>query len=198
MRETALNEEMTAHLGYGKHDPAGVGSGVIRNGTRAKTVLTEVTGQVEIDVPRDRAGTFEPQIVRKRQRRLNGVVVDGVTGLLDDVHQVPPSRLVAEHHTTSETSGETGYPFRVINEIRLYSGGFEDLATDGDPVVTDLRLDPVALREIARQAGHQAYELGTREPGPKLADESDDAIAAGMKKVGNTVDAAKTQIRPGP
>ena len=74
--ETALNEEMTEHLGYEKHDAsgaAGVGSGNIRNGTRAKTVLTEATGQVEIDVPRDRAGTFEPQIVRKRQRRLNGV-----------------------------------------------------------------------------------------------------------------------------
>ena len=49
------------------------GSGNVRNGTRAKTVLTEATGQVEIDVPRDRAGTFEPQIVRKRQRRLTGV-----------------------------------------------------------------------------------------------------------------------------
>src|SRR6266702_3234103 len=71
--ETALNEEMSEHLGYEKHDPAGAGSGKIRNGTRAKTVLTEATGQVEIDVPRDRAGTFEPQIVRKRQRRLNGV-----------------------------------------------------------------------------------------------------------------------------
>jgi putative transposase len=71
--ETALNEEMTEHLGYGKRDPAGVGSDNIRNGTRAKTVLTEVSGHVEIEVPRDRAGTFEPQIVRKRQRRLNGV-----------------------------------------------------------------------------------------------------------------------------
>jgi transposase-like protein len=71
--ETALNEEMTEHLGYEKHDPAGAGSGNIRNGTRAKSVLTEATGQVEIDVPRDRAGTFEPQIVRKRQRRLTGV-----------------------------------------------------------------------------------------------------------------------------
>jgi putative transposase len=71
--ETALHEEMTEHLGYGKHDPAGVGSANIRNGTRAKTVLTEATGQVEIDVPRDRAGTFGPLIVRKRQRRLNGV-----------------------------------------------------------------------------------------------------------------------------
>jgi putative transposase len=71
--ETALNEEMTEHLGYEKHDPAGAGTGNIRNGTRAKTVLTDATGQVEIEVPRDRAGTFEPQIVKKRQRRLNGV-----------------------------------------------------------------------------------------------------------------------------
>jgi putative transposase len=71
--ETSLNEEMTEHLGYEKHDPAGAGTGNIRNGTRAKTVLTDASGQVEIDVPRDRAGTFEPQIVRKRQRRLNGV-----------------------------------------------------------------------------------------------------------------------------
>jgi putative transposase len=71
--ETALSEEMTEHLGYEKHDPAGAGTGNVRNGTRAKTVLTEASGHVEIDVPRDRAGTFEPQIVRKRQRRLNGV-----------------------------------------------------------------------------------------------------------------------------
>ena len=71
--ETALNEEMTEHLGYEKHDPAGAGSGNIRNGTRAKSVLTEATGQVDIEVPRDRAGSFEPQIVKKRQRRLSGV-----------------------------------------------------------------------------------------------------------------------------
>jgi putative transposase len=71
--ETALNEEITEHLGYEKHDPAGAGSGNVRNGTRAKTVLTDNTGHVAIEVPRDRAGTFEPQIVKKRQRRLNGV-----------------------------------------------------------------------------------------------------------------------------
>jgi putative transposase len=71
--ETALNEEMTEHLGYEKNDPAGAGSGNIRNGTRAKTVLTDSTGPVTIDVPRDRAATFEPQIVKKRQRRLSGV-----------------------------------------------------------------------------------------------------------------------------
>jgi putative transposase len=71
--ETSLNEEMTEHLGYEKHDPAGAGTGNIRNGTRSKTVLTEHSGPVEIDVRRDRQGTFEPQIVQKRQRRLNGV-----------------------------------------------------------------------------------------------------------------------------
>ena len=53
--ETALNEELTEHLGYDKHDPAGRDSGNIRNGTRPKTVLTEASGHVEIDVPRDRA-----------------------------------------------------------------------------------------------------------------------------------------------
>jgi transposase-like protein len=71
--ETALNEEMTEHLGYEKHDPPVAGTGNIRNGTRAKTVLTDTTGPVELDVPRDRAATFEPQIVKKRQRRLSGV-----------------------------------------------------------------------------------------------------------------------------
>jgi len=71
--ETALNQEMTEHLGHDKHGPVTSESGNVRNGTRAKTVLTEGSGQVPIEVPRDRAGTFEPQIVRKRQRRLTGV-----------------------------------------------------------------------------------------------------------------------------
>ena len=71
--ETALDEEMTEHLGYAKHDRAGIGADNIRNGTRSKTVLPANTGPVEIDVPRDRAGTFEPQIVKKRQRRLGEV-----------------------------------------------------------------------------------------------------------------------------
>src|SRR5436190_12375811 len=66
--ETALNQEMTEHLGHEKHGPVTGEAGNVRNGTRAKTVLTEATGQVQISVPRDRAGTFEPQIVRKRQR----------------------------------------------------------------------------------------------------------------------------------
>jgi putative transposase len=71
--ETALNQEMTEHLGHDKHGPAGNEAGNVRNGTRPKTVLTEASGQVPVEVPRDRHGTFEPQIVKKRQRRLTGV-----------------------------------------------------------------------------------------------------------------------------
>jgi putative transposase len=70
--ESALDGEITDHLGYDKHDPAGANCGNSRNGSRSKTVLTDV-GPVQIDVPRDRAGSFEPAIVRKRQRRLSGV-----------------------------------------------------------------------------------------------------------------------------
>lgn len=70
--ETALEVEMDDHLGYPKHAPEGRDKGNSRNGSRSKTVLTEV-GEVQIDVPRDRDGSFEPKIVAKRQRRLAGV-----------------------------------------------------------------------------------------------------------------------------
>ncbi|GLY80064.1 hypothetical protein Airi01_083310 [Actinoallomurus iriomotensis] len=70
--ESALEGEITDHLGYDKHDPAGKDSANSRNGHRSKTVTTDI-GPVQIDVPRDRDGSFEPQIVRKRQRRLTGV-----------------------------------------------------------------------------------------------------------------------------
>jgi putative transposase len=70
--ETALEAEMTEHLGYEPHDPAGHHSGNSRNGTRAKTVITDI-GPVTIEVPRDRDASFEPQIVPKRRRRLAGV-----------------------------------------------------------------------------------------------------------------------------
>ena len=69
--EAALDEEMSEHLGYDKHAPEGRNRGNSRNGKRSKTVLTDNTGPVDIEVPRDRDGTFEPVIVRKRQRRLS-------------------------------------------------------------------------------------------------------------------------------
>ena len=72
--ETALNEEMTEHLGHEKNQAEpGRDSTNVRNGTRPKTVVSDAAGEVDINVPRDRESTFEPQIVRKRQRRLSEV-----------------------------------------------------------------------------------------------------------------------------
>lgn len=65
---------MTDHLGYDKHDLVGRNSGNFRNGARATTVLTEV-GPVDIAVPRDRDGSFQPTNVAKRQNRLLDVVI---------------------------------------------------------------------------------------------------------------------------
>ena len=70
--ESAAEGEMDDHLGYAKHDPAGRDGGNSRNGARTKSVLTDI-GPVEVAIPRDRDGTFEPHIVRKRQRRLSGI-----------------------------------------------------------------------------------------------------------------------------
>jgi Transposase, Mutator family len=96
MIETALDQELTEHLGHEKNTPAGNESGNVRNGSRPKTVLTEGTGQVGIEVPRDRDGTFTPQIVKKRQRRLNGV-----------------DEIVLSLYAKGLTTGEMGmYPWR--------------------------------------------------------------------------------------
>src|SRR3954466_11624380 len=65
--ETALSEEMTEHIGHEKNQagPAGESTNVC-NGSRGKAVISDAAGEVRIDVPRDREGTFEPQIVKKR------------------------------------------------------------------------------------------------------------------------------------
>ena len=67
--ETALNAELDEHLGYPKHDPAGNGSGNSRNGSSRKRLKGQY-GEVEIDAPRDRNSSFEPQFVKKGQSRL--------------------------------------------------------------------------------------------------------------------------------
>src|SRR6185503_5537645 len=69
--ERALGAELSDHLGYEKGDPAGRGSGNSRNGTSAKTILTE-DGEIDIAVPRDRAGSFEPLLIAKGQTRFDG------------------------------------------------------------------------------------------------------------------------------
>lgn len=70
--QTGLEVELADHLGYEAYDPAGRGSGNNRNGSYPKTVSTEI-GSVEVRMPRDRAGTFEPATVPKHVRRLDGL-----------------------------------------------------------------------------------------------------------------------------
>jgi putative transposase len=69
--ERAMDAEMTHHLGYEKHDPAGYNSGNSRNGTSSKTLKGDF-GEMEIELPRDRNGSFEPQLVKKHQTRFEG------------------------------------------------------------------------------------------------------------------------------
>jgi putative transposase len=78
--ERALEAELSTHLGYGKHDPAGHGTGNSRTGKIGKTVQTGV-GPVRLAVPRDRAGPFEPVLVPKRAGRISGGLDDMIISL---------------------------------------------------------------------------------------------------------------------
>jgi transposase-like protein len=126
--ESSLEGELDAHLGCGKHDPAGRDGGNSRNGKRAKTVLTEA-GPVEVEVPRDRDGSFEPTIVRKRQRRLGGI--DGIV-----------LSLTAKGLTTGEISAH-------LAEVYGASVSKDTISTITDPVLEGMAewhnrpLDPV-------------------------------------------------------
>jgi putative transposase len=71
LMERALGAELTHHLGYEKHDPAGYHSGNSRNGTTPKTVKGNF-GEVVVETPRDRNGSFDPQILQKNQTRFDG------------------------------------------------------------------------------------------------------------------------------
>lgn len=69
--ERALDVEMNEHLGYAKNDPSGKNTGNSRNGKGRKSVRS-IYGEMELEVPRDRNGTFEPKLVRKGEKQLNG------------------------------------------------------------------------------------------------------------------------------
>ena len=70
--ERMLTGELNHHLGYEKHDAAGYNSGNSRNGKSSKTLKGEA-GEMVIEVPRDRNGTFESQLIEKHQRRFTGL-----------------------------------------------------------------------------------------------------------------------------
>ena len=69
--ERAMEAELTSHLGYEKHDPAGHKTGNSRNGKTGKKLKGDF-GEIDLETPRDRNGTFEPKIVAKGQTRFTG------------------------------------------------------------------------------------------------------------------------------
>lgn len=126
--QSALEAEMAHHLGYDKHAPAGRGSGNSRNGTTPKTVTTEI-GQLSVDVPRDRAGTFEPQIVRKHQRRLTGfdeavislygkgMTTGGIAEHLEEVYDTTISRDLVSTVTEKVTKEMREWQARPLDAV---------------------------------------------------------------------------------
>src|SRR3954463_8779133 len=149
--ESALEEELVEHLGFDKHQGPKDG-GNIRNGTRARTVLTDAAGEVQIEVPRDRAGTFDPQIVRKRQRRLT------------DVDAVAIS-LYAKGLTTGETSAHFAevYGASVSKDTvsRITDRGLEEMTAWTSrpllPVYAAVFLDAIYVKVRDGQVGNRPF-----------------------------------------
>ncbi|MDP9866941.1 hypothetical protein J2S55_006207 [Streptosporangium brasiliense] len=128
--ESALEDEITGHLGQDRHERSGSQAGNSRNSSRSKTVITDV-GPVEITVPRDRDGSFEPKIVRKRQRRLSGVdemvispAAKGLTGGEISTH-------LAEVYG-AESWGDPAGPRKLITDSYFAPGGADP---SGGPTV---------------------------------------------------------------
>jgi len=109
--ERALQGEMTEHLGYAKHDPAGDNSGNSRNGVTRKTLKGDF-GEVDVETPRDRNGEFEPQIIKKNQTRwtgfddkilslyARGMTTREIQGHLEEMYQVEVSPSLISEVTT--------------------------------------------------------------------------------------------------
>ena len=137
--ERSLQTELTHHLGYEAGDPAGRGSGNSRNGVGTKTVST-VNGEVTIEVPRDRNGSFEPAIVPKRSRRLSninsvvlslysrGMTTRDIEAHMEEVYGASVSRelisnitevVVDEIKTWQSRALDEVYPILYIDGLRL-------------------------------------------------------------------------------
>ena len=140
--ERALEAEMDEHLGYAKNDNAGDNSGNSRNGHSEKTVITKSNETVEIDVPRDRNGTFEPVIIPKREKRaplLNdqiismysfGMTCRDIQRHLQDVYGVEVSPELISRVTESVIEDvrewrsrplERSYPILFLDALRVNS-----------------------------------------------------------------------------
>src|SRR5918998_6141530 len=147
--ERALQAEMTDHLGYESGDPAGQGSGNSRNGKTIKTVST-TNGPVEIDVPRDRNGSFQPRIVPKRARRIGsiedmilslysrGMTTRDIEAHLREVYGVSASRELISNVTDVVTDEIELWRCRPLDEVYpiLYVDGIRVKIKDNGMVST--------------------------------------------------------------
>jgi putative transposase len=139
--ERALEAELTAHLGYARHDPSGHNSGNSRNGTISKQVQTGI-GPVPIEVPRDRAGMFEPVLVPKRSGRISGGLDDmiislyahgmSVRDILHHLRQVYGTEL--SHETVSRITDA------VLEEVKAWQ------SRPLDPVYAVVFLDAIMVK----------------------------------------------------
>jgi putative transposase len=171
--ETALEAEMSDHLGYDKHHPTGRNHGNSRNGVRAKTVLTEI-GPVEIEVPRDLDASFQPKIVKKRQRRLTGVdqivlslsarglTTGEISAHFAEVYGASVSRETVSRITDSVLEEMTAWMNRPLDEGRFLANVANHLWRSlSDPSLHGLLWRPVTQAEAwsVVQLGGDAFEL---------------------------------------
>ena len=126
--ERAMNAELADHLGYEKHDPAGYNSGNSRNGTTSKTLRGNF-GAVELETPRDRAGTFEPKIVAKGQTRFTGfddkiismyargMSTREIQGHLEEIYQVEVSPALISNVTDAVLEEVKSWQSRPLDAV---------------------------------------------------------------------------------
>ena len=138
--ERVLGTELSAHLGYPKgQKPSESTAGNHRNGYSAKTVLGE-DGPVELAVPRDRLGTFEPQLIKKGQSRFEGF----------------DQRIIAAVCAGHDGAGDSGFPAGTIRGgslAGLHQLGYRGRARRSDPVAEPALGKPVSHRGVRRVAG---------------------------------------------
>src|SRR3954447_16120667 len=158
--ERALDVEIADHLGYEPGDPAGNGSGNSRNGHGRKTVHT-TAGPVELEVPRDRNGSFEPVIVPKRKRRLGnvedmilslyarGMSTRDITAHLAEVYGAQVSAATISRVTDVVTDEVTAWRNRPV-----------------DPVYPIVYIDAIADQGPRRRGGRQQGRPPGRRGGP--------------------------------
>jgi putative transposase len=126
--ERAMQAEMSEHLGYGKHDPAGHNSGNSRNGKTTKTLKGDF-GEMPLETPRDRSGSFEPKMVAKGQTRFTGfddkilsmyargMSTREITGHLEEIYGVEVSPTLISNVTDAVKEEVTAWQNRPIDAV---------------------------------------------------------------------------------